>query len=108
MAGPGRGGFSDRSVLTIENQFRRFTDLPLVAIRIYRKRGRTKKELNGKQCGGNEFISDFIKKTTGVERTRKQVSSHLQVLKEFLKDNKCCGSDSPKIRGKMLISRSQG
>ena len=108
MAGPGRGGFSDRSVPTTENQFRRFTDRLLIAIRIYRKRGRTKKELNGKQCGGNEFISDFIKKATGVERTRKQVSSHIQVLKEFLKDNKCCGSDSPKIRLKMLIARPQG
>ena len=108
MAGPGRGGFSDRSVPTTENQFRKITDRPLTAIRIYRKQGRTKKELNGKQCGGNEFISDFIKKTTGVLRTRKQVSSHIQVLKDFLKDNKCCGSDSPKFRPKTLIARPQG
>ena len=108
MAGHCRGGFSNRSVPTTENQSQKFTDRPLIAIRIYRKRGRTKKELNGKQCGGNEFISDFIKKTTGVERTRKQVSSHLQVLKDFLKENKCCVSDNPKIRPKMLIARPQG
>ncbi len=64
------------------------------------RRGRKKHDLHGKQSGGNEFISDFILRRTGEWRTRKQVSSHLQVLKSFLGDNKPCGSDGPKPQPK--------
>ena len=63
---------------------------------MFRRRGRKKKELNGKQSGGNEFIADYIKKTTGEERDRKKVSSHIQVLKVKLSENKACGSDGSK------------
>lgn len=59
-----------------------------MAIRFFQRRGRKKYELRGKQCGGNEFISYFIERTTGAIRTRKQVSSHLQVLKGFMPENK--------------------
>lgn len=59
-----------------------------IAIRLFQRRGRKKRELHGKQSGGNEFIADYIYKRTGVTRVRKQVSSHLQVLKAFLGENK--------------------
>lgn len=67
-------------------------NLGLLALRLFAGRGRTKKDLNGKQSGGNEFISDYILKKTGTFRSRKQVSSHIQVLKSFLQDVPSCMS----------------
>lgn len=63
--------------------------------------GRKKTPCDPQQCGGsatkpsgrNEHISHFIRRHTGVERKRKQISSHIQVLKGFQKDNDRCKKD---------------
>jgi hypothetical protein len=47
--------------------------------------GRKKYMLDGVLRGRNELIQDSIYRDTGISRDRKQVSSHLQVLKEKLK-----------------------
>lgn len=44
----------------------------------------------GPLYGRNEHIGHFIVRQTGVRRSRKQISSHIQVLKSFQKGNAEC------------------
>lgn len=46
--------------------------------------GRKKQLVKEKQRGRNELIAAWIEMSTGVSRDRKQVSSHIQVLKPFV------------------------
>ncbi|KAG0242520.1 hypothetical protein BGX31_000227 [Mortierella sp. GBA43] len=56
------------------------------ALEVLPKLGRRKVLVNGKPCGRNELIADFIYKQTNKVRDRKQVSSHIQVLKNTRKN----------------------
>lgn len=54
-------------------------------LRLIPKLGRRKVLVNGKPCGRNELIGIYIERKTGHSRNRKQVSSHIQVLKQSRK-----------------------
>ncbi|KAG7664465.1 uncharacterized protein J8A68_002021 [[Candida] subhashii] len=52
-------------------------------LKIIPKNGLNKIKLAGRSCGRNELISDYILTKTGKFRTRKQISSHIQVIKNL-------------------------
>ncbi|KAF2453522.1 TEA/ATTS domain family-domain-containing protein [Lineolata rhizophorae] len=51
----------------------------------YPPMGRTKMNHNGRPRGRNELIAEYIERCTGEPRSRKQISSHIQVLKPYFK-----------------------
>jgi hypothetical protein len=67
-----------------------FPSLYIIALEVLPKLGRRKVLVNGKPCGRNELIADFIYQETGKVRDRKQVSSHIQVLKNTRKNDPEC------------------
>ncbi|KAL8971241.1 MAG: hypothetical protein Q9183_001141 [Haloplaca sp. 2 TL-2023] len=58
-----------------------------LALRLVPPVGRRKKYIDGKLRGRNEEISQVLKSWTGIHRDRKQISSHIQVLKGFMGEN---------------------
>jgi hypothetical protein len=60
------------------------TDDTTIALVRWPPMGRKKFMLDGQLRGRNELIQDSIRRDTGITRDRKQVSSHLQVLKQHL------------------------
>lgn len=56
------------------------------ALSIIPKKGLYKVKISGCSRGRNELVSDYIMAKTGKLRSRKQVSSHIQVIKNLRKD----------------------
>jgi transcriptional enhancer factor len=62
----------------------------VVALENIPKLGRRKITIGGKPHGRNELIGHYIRLATGKERSRKQISSHIQVIKGKMKNHPNC------------------
>lgn len=79
-------GSSERNFGSLCTVYIHSTKKHSVALVKWPPMGRKKFMLEGQLRGRNELIQDSIYKDTGIRRCRKQVSSHLQVLKQHLRD----------------------
>ena len=70
--------------------------------------GRRKHMLEGQLRGRNELVAASIEQDTGEPRTRKQVSSHIQVLKNILKEQPQSKSHSKPGPCMLLTGSSPG
>ncbi|GMM31567.1 Tec1 protein [Martiniozyma asiatica (nom. inval.)] len=57
------------------------------ALSIIPKQGLKKNKVDGVSLGRNQYISMYVKEKTGVERTAKQISSHIQTVAQAKKDS---------------------
>ena len=72
------------------------------ALRLFGGYGRDKQKLGSKLSGCNEWIAWCIFVESGTELSRKQISSHLQVLKKLLSDNAQCKWKRDTCRQRMI------
>ncbi|KAJ1929546.1 hypothetical protein IWQ60_001091 [Tieghemiomyces parasiticus] len=75
-------------------------DAFLEAVEYLKSVGRRKFSINGKLCGRNELISRYVFKKTRKYRSRKQVSSHIQVWKNSKKPPCRTGKGDPMDKSK--------
>lgn len=96
------GNSSISSLLSTANIMLALIEIPTM--------GRRKYSYKGKPHGRNELIKEYLwiaycqslapgqRPDLTMKRTRKQVSSHIQVLKGFLKDHPACKYSPPQVK----------
>lgn len=74
----------------------------LAALRIIMKNGTSKIKINDRNYGRNELISLFIRHKVGEYRTKKQISSHIQVWKKSILNKVSNGIETSPLEKEIL------